>query len=398
MTAGRYANEASAYRHARGEVQSQRSGPGPVALVCHEADLHGATHAVLRVIPLLEERGWRFTVWAPAPSAAQDELLARGYAVSGRPRHLRYSWKSLRAPPGALARTVSVPGYIRSFRRWLRSQSPAIVHANTLTAIPEALVSRRLGYATLLHVHELLPGGAKGVAAARLATVAADTVVVVSAASAMALRRRKVRARVVHNGVSLPERVARGRAQDQPLVVGTVGTVCRHKGSDLFVEAARRIREQGREIEFRMVGAYASGPEESWARDLVASAKHSTIRHTVHADVFSELAEWDIFVSASRAEAFSLVVLEAMATGVPVVATRVGGVPELVDPATGVLVEPDDAEALAEGILKLVDAPRLRAAMAAAGRRRAERDFTLEHQAAGLHGAYLAAVEASSRR
>jgi glycosyltransferase involved in cell wall biosynthesis len=78
-----------------------------------------------------------------------------------------------------------------------------------------------------------------------------------------------------------------------------------------------------------------------------------------------------------------------MAVGLPVVATRVGGLPELVSDDAGVLVDADDAEALAEAIVRLARDPSLRTRMGAAGRERIAREFTLERQADGVHRAYL---------
>ena len=89
-----------------------------------------------------------------------DELVEGGYEVGGEPRQLRYSREALRVPPGPLARLRSVPGYLRRFRRWVESQSPAIVHVNTLITIPEAIAARRTGVPVLMYVHEMLPKGA----------------------------------------------------------------------------------------------------------------------------------------------------------------------------------------------------------------------------------------------
>ena len=81
------------------------------------------------------------------------------------------------------------------------------------------------------------------------------------------------------------------------------------------------------------------------------------------------MKELDILVNCSRAESFGVVICEASATGLPVIATDVGGVREtLLDGQTGILVPKDDAEALADAMLKLASDPALRQRMGSAGR------------------------------
>src|SRR3954452_9958291 len=118
--------------------QSASARPRTVLVVFHQDVLGGATLSVVRMIPHLEERGWRFAFWVERPSPLFDELRDRGLTVSGRPRPVAYSVTSLREPPGLRRRVLETPSYLRDFRRFIRQTSPSIVHANSLFTLAEA--------------------------------------------------------------------------------------------------------------------------------------------------------------------------------------------------------------------------------------------------------------------
>lgn len=363
----------------------------------HEAELGGASRAVLRVVPLLEELGWRFTFWVPSGGGLEAVVRERGLSVTGAPRLVRYRWSTLRTSPGLTKRLLSVPGYLHRLYRWIRREAPGLVHINTLTALPEAMTARASGVPVLMHVHEMLGHGSKSAVAARLTRWSTDLVVAVSQSSASALARYGVDAAVVPNGVDVADAAPRPPRSAGRLVVGTLGTVSKRKGSDLFLAAARLVGRQEPGAQFRMVGPLADGPEEAWSRALVASARAEGITHSTSREAFSELSEWDLFVLPSRSDPFPLVVLEAMATGLPVVATAVDGITEQVTDDTGLLVQPEDVCALAEAIVELLRSPVRRAQMGTAARRRVDERFTLVRQAQGLDRLYSRAIEEPSR-
>lgn len=356
------------------------------AVILHEPDVGGATKSVLDVLPFLERRGWRFTFWVAGRGSTERELRRRGYEVATSERLLRFSPRSLREPPGPVRRVASLPAYLRGFRAWLRSQDAALAHVNTLLALPELVARPGSGPPTVLHVHEVLPGGAKGAVAGRLAR-RADVAVAVSGAVASSLTRSGIDAIVVHPGVRLPP-TTREHGGSERLVVGTIGTVCSRKGSDLFVDAAARVRATRNSIDFRIVGDLVVGGERPWAERILRAAEDQGIEHRTGVEPYAEMADWDIFVLPSRMDPCPLAVLEAMAMGLPVVASRVGGIPEEVGDDSGLLVEAEDLDAISEAVLRLAGSPSLRQSLGAAARRRVERIFTLERQAEGLDRAY----------
>jgi glycosyltransferase involved in cell wall biosynthesis len=371
-----------------------RGSRGRIVVAFHEASApSGASLSVLRVIPLLESRGWSFAFWASRPSPLFDVVRERGYEVEGVPRLVAFDRGNLRHPPGARARLLSLPGYFRAFRRFVRRQRPVLVHANGLTTVLEALVARTARIPAIVHVHEMLPEGAVGAAWRLGVRLGSIGVVAVSRASAAAWVEAGIRPRIVFEAAAPPPGYRRRSRHDGRLVVGTVGVISRRKGTDLFVEAARRVLQRDQRFEFRLVGQVFPDADAKWGSETLEAARRFGIVHRTVEDIWEELRDWDLFVLPSRWDPFPIALLEAMGAELPVVATRVDGITEQVSEETAVLVPADDPGALADQIIRLAERPEARAAMGRAARQRILDRFTPEHQAAGLHEAYVAAVE-----
>ena len=377
------------------------SGPATagrtVLVVLHEPVLGGATLSLLRLVPLLEARGWRFAFWVPWPSELYEHLAGGGRPVDGARRNLSYSLRALRLPPGPRARLASLPHYMRELARTVRSTRPALAHVNSLMTLAEGSLIRALGTPTLFHVHEMVRPSAKGRAGRLALRIVGTEVVAVSNACADRLTLGEWRPRVVHECAPIPAEAPSRGGRDGRLAVGTVGVISRRKGSDIFVEAARIVRERDPGIEFRMIGAPTDPLDARWAEDVLARAAEVGVDHVPRADVPERLAEWDVFALPSRRDPFPIAMLEAMGSGLPVVGTRVDGIEEQLAGGSGLLVEPEAPESLADAILRLRDAPAERHRLGASARRRVAEAFTLEHQAEGIDRAYRAALGKANR-
>lgn len=165
----------------------------------------------------------------------------------------------------------------------------------------------------------------------------------------------------------------------------TILCVCRfypRKRVDVLLRAALLLRDAIPELEIRIVG---NGPEAPRLHRLYIESKLELIvtwlGDVSPAALAAEYNRADVFCLPSVQEGFGIVFLEAMAAGRPIVAARAAAVPEVV--TDGILVEPDNAEALAEGILDLYRNPGLRDSLAAAGLRNVER-FAIDRIAASF--------------
>jgi glycosyltransferase involved in cell wall biosynthesis len=194
------------------------------------------------------------------------------------------------------------------------------------------------------------------------------------------------RYRIVPNGVDLT-RFAR-RPEPVPGQVIAVGRLARQKRPDVAVRAFAAIRDRVPGATLAFVG---DGPERRAVESLILELGLADAVSLMGArdDVPELLASAQCLVLASDYEGCPLSVIEAMAAGVPVVATRVGGVPELVaDGATGLLAEPRDPAALARALATVLTDPALARRLGDAGRRLAQEQLSRELMAARIVAIY----------
>jgi glycosyltransferase involved in cell wall biosynthesis len=299
------------------------------------------------------------------------------------------------------------PGAFLALVRTLQRLHPAIVQSHGARSnVYTRLAARYAGVPIVLStVHNSLFDyevarcrRALYVLAERLTSPLADRILAVSEAIAHDLVERygiaAARTVVVHNGIDAwAFRPAREKAtvraelgiSDGRRVVVMAGRMTPQKGWDVLLEAAAPQAAARNDLAWVLVGDGPLRPALTRrAADLGVAAHFTGAR----ADMADVLGCADVVVLASRSEGLPFTLLEAMALGKPVVATRVGGVPEVVeDGRSGRLVPCDDPAALASAVASVVDAPD-RAAMGARGRARVETAFTLDGMVRALERVY----------
>lgn len=204
---------------------------------------------------------------------------------------------------------------------------------------------------------------------------------------------RSIHTPVIYNGIPTAcfvLRAGRDNAKgEKDVVLLHVGRFAPQKNHLLLIEAFALAVKEYPTMQLWLVG---DGPLQPAVERLVKEKglEEKVLFLGIRDDVPKLLADSDVFILPSDWEGVPLTVLEAMAAGKPVIATAVGGVPELVeDGATGVLVPPRDPEALAQGILRLVKDPDLRRRMGKAARERALEHFDISRTAREYEALYL---------
>jgi glycosyltransferase involved in cell wall biosynthesis len=179
------------------------------------------------------------------------------------------------------------------------------------------------------------------------------------------------------------------RVSPRSILIGALGNLRPEKNLETFLLAARGIVDAIPSAEFLVIG---DGPA---ANKLKSLANDLHVSESVHflgerPDVPDLLAALDILVMSSYTESFPNAILEAMAMGKPVVATNVGGIPEVVEEGqTGFLVPPRDPKAIADRVLSLCRNSIQRLQMGQTARARVERNFTVQAVTAKLEGIYV---------
>ncbi|MEQ1869543.1 MAG: glycosyltransferase [Vicinamibacterales bacterium] len=205
---------------------------------------------------------------------------------------------------------------------------------------------------------------------------------------------------VIYNGIdigALPTVEARQSMRrglglaDNVCVVGTVARLDPVKDLGVLIAAVARLNAN-RAATLLVVG---DGPERQRLEQVAQDADGGTsTRFLGHRDdARAVLAACDVFANSSISEGVSLTILEGMAAGLPVVATRVGGTPEVLDESCARLVPARNVEAMSEALRALSDDSALRAALGRAGRIRVEERFTLDRMVSEYRDAYLRASE-----
>lgn len=165
---------------------------------------------------------------------------------------------------------------------------------------------------------------------------------------------------------------------DRAVAMGTVGHFGTEKGVDQVVAAFRAVREKRPELPLDLVVCGAGNDQQHLAL-LEAAGADARVRFVgFRRDIPRIMQGLDVLVHAPRLEAFGLVLIEAMASSLPVVATSVGGITDIVvDGVTGLVVPSEQPSALAGALEKVADSEKLRREMGAAGRERAMDEYTI---------------------
>ncbi|HYW73319.1 MAG TPA: glycosyltransferase family 4 protein [Pyrinomonadaceae bacterium] len=284
--------------------------------------------------------------------------------------------------------------------RLVRAQQIEIVHAHIARDYPlAALAIGRSKASLVLTRHVLFPLSRIH----KLTLRRTARVIAVSRAVANSLYAQRIFDRqkivTIHNGIDIAKFAGASsgtRSNRQPLRVGTIGHLAPIKGQEDFVRAAVFVNQRRNDVEFFIAGADKSPeqPNQKTLEKLISEERMASHIHIIGwvDDVAAFLSTLDIFVSSARSEPFGLSIVEAMAAGVPVIATASEGAREIIeDNQSGRIVPIADPASLAHSLTELLHDEAERRRLSLNGQTAAREHFCLERMVEQTEGVYLQA-------
>jgi glycosyltransferase involved in cell wall biosynthesis len=357
-------------------------------------EIGGAERELLVYVDHLGTFGYSPVVICPDRGPLATELKHRGIPVYGADFPAwRKMWSFPRRKPA-----------VRMLRNLIDGLTPALIHVNDLWWVPQTLRAVRdaafSDVPVVAHLRQDLD--VSKVAQYELAQL--DCVLAVSKQVAATLEAGGVqpgRLRVLYSGLDSHwifrnEEAARSDFRqrlgiaDHVGVIGTVGNLFPRKGYDIMLRALPGVLTATPDVHYLVIG---QGDEE-YEKSLRALCGTLGLASRVHfigfePQVRAFLDSMDVYVQPSLMEGFGIAVLEAMAREKPVVASRTGGLPDIVvDGETGLLVPPGHIDELAMAVTSLLIDPARREAMGRKGRQRVMQRFTVEAMMRNLSSAY----------
>ncbi len=367
-------------------------------LLCEYASLNGGERSMLSTIDGVRAARFTPTVIGPPEGPLAETLRRREVELVpfafGDASGKRFAQDRLR---DQLAKV-------------LRRCKPDLLHANSL-AMGRLCgpVAAELGIPSLAHLRDIVKLSRQAVADlnchTRLLAVSKATRQFHVAAGLSAEKTH-----VLHNGVDLEQFRPRQPSgylhrelglPDGAQLAATIGQIALRKGQDTLIEAAVIVAEKVPNLHYLIVGERFSQKDESRRFEAtLRTTADASLAGRVHwlgrrEDVDRLLGELTLLIHPARQEPLGRVLLEAAAAGVPIIATAVGGTPEIFpqESQAAQLVPPNNPTAMAREIERTVCDPTLQTRLATAARRRAEETFTIRQAAAGLIDHYRQVIQ-----
>lgn len=344
-----------------------------ILFVNHSSNISGAEKVLLRLIGYFDKSLIEVSAFCPESKGLAEDLKAENIDVRLAPMPLLVRTAN---PVKLFEYCFGFYRFSKKLIQYLRIAKIDIIHCNsfisTLYSIPAAKLTRT---PIIWHMHDILRNSFFNKIFICLAGLGASRIICVSNAvkkNLISFGVKKEKCQIVYNSIKSPCGQQKWGNDDfykefainhQTKVVTMIGQIAEWKGQKIFIEAVAKLIERY-DIKSLIVGDVISPLENHYKNTLRKITNHLNLNNHViftgfRTDIQKIIDASDIIVHASvKPDPLPTVIIEAMNLGRPVVATHVGGVPELIEHnKTGLIVPPHNCDMLAEAISKLLDNP-----------------------------------------
>jgi len=338
-----------------------------ILFVSHISDLSGAPISLSLLAKNISKEKYHPIIALPGPGPITAKLDAAGVSYQIFKDSLIYKiFPSLK------------------LYQMIKDRQVDLVYLNTSASIWAAKAAKLLKIPVISHIREDLRGTNNALIRSKI-ELCSDRIILIS--NWMKSFIRSPKAKVVHNTVDLddfkkldPNRIRKEFNIRGPSLV-FVGTLEERKGIRYLIQALPKIKTSYPHLKLLIVGSTLPG-QSNYLKNLKALARDPNLIFTgARVDAYDIMAACDIVIAPSLSEPFGRVVIEAMACGKPVIASNVGGIPEIIeDEKTGMLINPKSLADIAKEATLLLRNNEKAKAMGIAGRKRVEQFFTIEKQ------------------
>jgi len=346
----------------------------------HKEIIGGGQISLLQLLKGLHREEFQPVICCPGPGEFSIEAKGTKLKIVYMPMP---SFKSFKI--------FTIFSSIRKIIRTIKEEDIDLIHSNS---------SRSMIYAALVRIFYKIPIlwhiriTERDAILDRILQPFASKIIAISKAVAkrFSWMKNQEKIAIIHNGLDLkefnncssfPKIKEEFYIKKATVLIGTAAKLQPKKGIHVLLQAIPLIRKYFSNAKFLIIGNDAD-PKEQYLQKLTEIARHSKEEKNIiftgfRRDIPQLMSALDIFVMPSLIEPFGRVLLEAMAAEKAIVASRVGGIPEIVDDGeTGILVPPGDTKKLAEAIISLIQNKSMREMMGKKGRKRVEEQFSIE--------------------
>lgn len=325
-----------------------------ILFLFHDINMTGSSISLLRIIETLASQN-KYDIYAVLPSIKgpiNESLAKHKIKVYAFTKH---------DDGGKLTRLSTFLIYFLNYTFTLVKISPAIVYSNTLTNIGEVIISRLMGIYTLVHSHEGKKFIEKHALLIKLADFFTSEYIVVSQYALKSLEtftKQKSHKNIVYNGIEIREKKNPLFCKENTIKLSVIATIDRNK-SQLTAIKALKLLLNATSFKFRL-NFFGKIANEEYYQELINYINANNLTNHIHfhgeiAKQHEMYEQTDILLITSLDETFSLTALEALIASVPVVASKVGGIPEVIENnVSGLLFKAGDFKELSEHISHLL--------------------------------------------